>query len=434
MPQHFQQADIRFENVMKYYMMQAFPFYWGVVNLKVDEALLTAGTFRPLELEVIMPDGLLVTNVPETTPPLQVDLIPFKEELETTPLYVYLCVPELHETDSIASGETLSRYHSVLSSHVLDLNTGEQPVDIPRLTPNLSLQLGVEPPPHYVTLPIAEVTYDSRSFALTSYSPPQPQVTLYSPLGTLCNQLAQRLREKLGYLQQKVQSVQQLVSKDPFFEQIEGIRLKFISGLLPFEALLSSGKSSPFNIYTALCGLAAQISGVKYGEIPPRFDGYDHLNINNSYTQVINYINTVLNEVQESYTAIPFTLDDRIFTLQLQTNWITDRLILGARVQPGMTTEDITHWIKNCVIVTEKYISLAKDNRVLGANRILVDEVPSMNLVPTKGMQLFSVDVDPKYIDPKGVLCIFNVSDNELSRPLEVLLYNSNEQNLMMNS
>ena len=430
MPQHFQQTDIRMESVFTYYMSNLFPFFWGVVQLKIDEALLTTGMFRPIKLEAIMPDGLLITGLPEEKIPLQVNLLPFQDQIQVEPYFIYLCVPQW-VGDNTDAEKTMSRYQSSLNTNVVDINTGEQSIDIPRLTPNLSLQVGLKPPAHYVSLALAQVTYDSKSFSLTKYLPPQVQVTVTSDLGELCNQLSQHLRQKLGYLQQKVQTVEKRVTQDPFFEEIEEVRLKLIAGLLPFEAIISIEKAHPFHIYQELCSLAGQISGVKYGELPPRFEAYDHQNIRKSFEQVINYIEKVLDEIEESYTVIPFTLNERVFTLQLQSAWVGDRLVLGARGQPAMTTEDLLSWINNCVIVTDKYINLAKDNRVLGTGRKIVSEVPSMALVATRGVQLFIVDVDPRYIDPKGVLCLFNMSDDDLTRPIELVLYNSNKQTLM---
>ncbi|MBI2708041.1 MAG: type VI secretion system baseplate subunit TssK [Proteobacteria bacterium] len=429
MPQHFQQADIRTESMMTYYMSHTFSFFWGVVQLKVNESLLTSGIFRPIELEVIMPDGLLVTSLPQTDPPLQVNLLPFREKMETTPHFIYLCVPYRRGDWTDVSGD-LPRYHSIVNANVPDINTGEQAIDIPRLIPNLSLQVGLEPPAHYVSLPLAQVTCNEKSFSLAAYIPPQIQVDLLSDLGQACDQLVQQLRGKLAYLQQKVQSVGDRVTKDPFFEEMEQVRLKLVIGLLPFEAILSTGKAHPFDIYQALCTLAAQISGVKYGEIPPRFKGYDHVDLKQSFSQLINYIGKVLDEIEESYSVIPFTLNERVFTLQLQSAWVGDRFVLGARVQPGMTEEALLNWVNNCVIVTDKNITLAKDNRVLGAQRKIVAEVSEMNLVPTKGVQLFVVEADARYIDPKGILCLFNVSDDDFNRPAEVVLYNSNQSNL----
>jgi len=429
MPQHFQQADIRMESMMTYYMSHTFSFFWGVVQLKVNESLLTSGIFRPIELEVIMPDGLLVTSLPQTDPPLQVNLLSFRDKMEAIPYFIYLCVPYRRGDWTDVSGD-LPRYHSIVNPNVADINTGEQAIDIPRLIPNLSLQVGLEPPAHYASLPLAQVTCDEKSFSLAEYIPPQIKVDLLSDLGQMCSQLVQQLREKLAYLQQKVQSVGDRVTKDPFFEEMEQVRLKLIVGLLPFEAALSTGKSHPFDIYQALCTLAGQISGIKYGEIPPRFKAYNHLDLRQSFSQIIEYVGKVLDEIEESYSVIPFALNERVFSLQLQSSWVGDRFVLGARIQPGMTEDALLNWVNNCVIVTDKNITLAKDNRVLGAQRKIVSEIPEMNLVATKGVQLFVVESDARYIDPKGVLCLFNVSDDDFTRPAEVVLYNANTQKI----
>jgi len=55
--------------------------------------LLTQGTFRPLELEAIMPDGFLIVGLPDSPPSLEVDLIPFRDKIEARPHYIYLCIP-----------------------------------------------------------------------------------------------------------------------------------------------------------------------------------------------------------------------------------------------------------------------------------------------------------------------------------------------------
>lgn len=429
MPQHFQQTDLRVESLMAYYMRHSFPYYWGVHQLQIDQALLTSGTFRLVELEAIMPDGLIISGLPDKTAAIEVNLHTLKDQLQKAPQYIYLCVPPQKIQEGHPEGD-IPRYLSSLSNQVTDINTGEQPIEIPLLEPNVSLQVGTEPPAHYVSFPIAQVKYGAKSFSLTDYLPPQPQVDISSGIGAVCNQLTEKLRLKLGYLQQKVQGVQTTLIKDSFFEEVEQIRLKLIAGLLPFEAILSSQAATPLQLFQELCSLAGQISGVKYGEVPPRFQAYNHLDLRSTFNQVINYIQKVLNEIQESYTVIPFTLKDRVFTLQLKSSWVGDSLVLGAMATAGMETETLINWINNCVIVTDKYISLARDNRVLGVNRTIVSEVPSLNLVATSGVQLFVMDVDPRYIDPKGILCIFNISDNEETRPAELVLYNSNQQTL----
>ncbi|MBP6950861.1 MAG: type VI secretion system baseplate subunit TssK [Alphaproteobacteria bacterium] len=426
MPQHFQQADMRVDRATTYYMSHVFPFFWGVISLKIDKGLLTSGTFRPIELEAIMPDGLIVFGLPETTTPLEVNLSSFQNDLQASPLYVYLCIPELENGTTNLEGK-FPRYLSSLSTRVSDINTGEQTIDIPRLIPNLCLQVGSEPPPHFVSLPLAQVTYDSKSYSLTNFLPPLVEISAITDIEQDCSKLVERLRQKLGYLQQKVQTVKDVTSKNPFFIRLEAIRLKIIAGLLPFEATLGFGKVHPVFVYRELCALAGQISGIRFGELPPRFDPYDHLNIKKTFSLIIEYIARVLDEIEESYSTISFSLTNRVFSLQLESSWVGDSLVLSAQASSTMTMPDLLNWINNCVIVSDKYVTVAKDNRVLGAARTPVSEVPTMNLIGTSGAQLFVVDVDPRYIDSKGVLCIFNVADNDMTRPVDIILYNPKE-------
>ncbi|MBY0293526.1 MAG: type VI secretion system baseplate subunit TssK [Alphaproteobacteria bacterium] len=426
MPQHFQQADIRVDRATTYYVSHTFPFFWGVVNLKIDKALLTSGTFRPTELEVIMPDGLIVLALPETTTPLEVNLSTFQNDLQASPLFIYLCIPELENGATNLEGK-FPRYLSSLSTRVADMNTGEQTIDVPRLIPNLCLQVGLEPPAHYVSFPLAQVTYDSKSYSLTDYLPPLVEISAITDLKQDCDTLVERLRQKLGYLQQKVQTVQDMTVKNPFFIRLEAIRLKIIAGLLPFETTLGLDKVHPTYIYHELCSLAGQISGIRFGDLPPRFDPYNHLDIRKSFSLIIGYITNVLDEIEESYSTVSFTLTNRVFSLQLQSSWVGDHLVLSAQANSTMAMPELLNWINNCVIVSDKYVTVAKDNRVLGAARTPVTEVPSMNLIGTSGAQLFIVDVDPRYIDPKGVLCLFNVADNDSTRPVDIILYNPKE-------
>ena len=46
-----------------------------------------------------------------------------------------------------------------------------------------------------------------------------------------------------------------------------------------------------------------------------------------------------------------------------------------------------------------------------------------LDLIPSQGMKLVVVDADPNFIDFKDTLQVFNISDNALMRPLELILY-----------
>ena len=61
--------------------------------------------------------------ISETTTPLEVNLSSFQNDLQASPLYVYLCIPELENGTTNLEGK-FPRYLSSLSTRVSDINTG----------------------------------------------------------------------------------------------------------------------------------------------------------------------------------------------------------------------------------------------------------------------------------------------------------------------
>src|SRR5688572_5016340 len=61
-PQHFQQLSSRHEALVQYGTSLVAPFCWGVRRFKHHQISLTPGKFRVLELEAVMPDGLVVVH------------------------------------------------------------------------------------------------------------------------------------------------------------------------------------------------------------------------------------------------------------------------------------------------------------------------------------------------------------------------------------
>src|SRR5262245_10841696 len=92
-PQHFQQLAWRQEALLHYHTLAAAPFYWGVRHVRVDPVLLLSGTLRVVELEALMPDGLLVTHAPHVAEGLEIDLTLYTEVIRQAAVTVHLAVP-----------------------------------------------------------------------------------------------------------------------------------------------------------------------------------------------------------------------------------------------------------------------------------------------------------------------------------------------------
>ena len=131
----------------------------------------------------------------------------------------------------------------------------------------------------------------------------------------------------------------------------------------------------------------------------------------------------MLERIQEGYYVVPFTLKDRVFCLGLNAQWMTSRLILGAKASAKMSEKDVVDWISQTVIATDNYVNSCREKRILGANRKIISGVDELKLMPARDVILFSVENTPNFISSDQVLQVFNVADSEDMRPEELVLY-----------
>ncbi|MFB3132181.1 MAG: type VI secretion system baseplate subunit TssK, partial [Rhodothermales bacterium] len=123
-PQHFQQLTRRQEALLHFHAMTMAPHHWGVRVLNVDRVLLVRGLLRMLDLEAILPDGLVLTHIArQGSADLEVDLTPHAEALKEGALTVHLAVAGYAGP---SRNGALERYESYPSTAVVDETTGEQ--------------------------------------------------------------------------------------------------------------------------------------------------------------------------------------------------------------------------------------------------------------------------------------------------------------------
>src|SRR5689334_23398034 len=94
-PQHFQQLASRHEALVRYGTSMVAPFSWGVRRFKHHQISLTDGKLRLLELEAVMPDGLVVVHgLPDATRDevLEIDLSKQAEEIGERGILVQVAV------------------------------------------------------------------------------------------------------------------------------------------------------------------------------------------------------------------------------------------------------------------------------------------------------------------------------------------------------
>ncbi|USO01627.1 MAG: type VI secretion system baseplate subunit TssK [Alphaproteobacteria bacterium] len=417
-PQHFQASDHQKQEEIWFHLRNNDPFHWGVAHIEVDNILLMSGALRVQALEAIMPDGCPV-SVARAKEGLEIDLVPHQDALIASPQTVYLCIPPYRRGYGNASVDAeLPRYVSYEVKNVLDENTGENAIHVPRLRPNLRLVLGKEPPAGFVSLPLMRIEFRSNAYVATSYLPPFLLLGSENPVHKNFAGLAKRLRKKIAFLVERMRANSRgLLSR----ESEDAVRI--LSGtLLPLEAVLNQA-NHPYAVYQLLCQCAGTIAGIDPGQIPPTFHGYDHLDLQRSFTEVLAFMNSMIDRIQEGYSVVPFLLKESLFELNLKGLAVNDTLILGARGNVMMSEKQLAEWVSDAVIASQNYAEAARDMRVRGAERKLLEQVESLQLMPAKGMVLFAVNVSEKMIDGDDVLQIFNASDSDDLRPVEIVMY-----------
>lgn len=406
-PQHFQQMSLRYDALLHYHTMMIAPFSWGVIKLKYDPVLLVNGTFRILELEARMPDGLVVSHSSEDGD-LDVDLTPFSDAMKDKPHTIHLVIPA-QRVNTVNNGD-LPRYDSITGEPVVDYNTGEGELYIPRLRPRLGLIVANNAPSKFVSFPLARVIFERDMYVLTDFIHPSLMVRQQDPLGEICTQIAQRLREKARYLFDEVRTRYFELGSSGVLENNAKIQ-SLVEPLPMLEASLFTGVSHPYLLYLSLCMVVGHVAALdSRSMIPPVLPAYDHNDLRLTFVRVRDYIFKTIEEgIWESHFVIPFTLANNVFSLLMEEAWMSGAsLMIGVGGAEDATEREVSAWVQGALISSSSKIQSLRERRILGASREPMTE--ENTLVAAREMLLFSIDMDRDYIVDGEELQILNLS------------------------
>jgi type VI secretion system protein ImpJ len=413
-PQHFQLSARRAEALTGYLLEAAAPFCWGVQRLQIDQGLLLEAVFRVVELEAVLPDGLLVLYPSgDDEPRLELDFKSAELDPRVAPVTVHIAVAA--RTEHAASSGGLLRYRSTEGRPVVDENTGDNELAVPRLRPALSLHVTPSPlhPPSnkYVSLPLARIGFRDESYALESYEPPRVVLTRDSLLHRCARGVAVQLREKALALGENLQSARQQGSEAHTPEIAAQLR-SVVRTLPRLEALLDSGVAHPFPVYLTLCDVIGDVAVIGGQLNLPQLSGYEHRDALPPFTEIAVHVERVLALLREAFRSVRFTrLEPGRFTLEMRPGWVTETLIVGARVGPGQAAAAVREWMESALIASSSRMRTIRENRVLGAAREVVIEAPEFDLVAPPNVLLYRVSAEAFAIVPEDTL--------EIARPLE---------------
>ncbi|WP_032112459.1 type VI secretion system baseplate subunit TssK [Candidatus Paracaedibacter symbiosus] len=418
-PQHFQQQELRWHQLQSIQVSHLSAHHWGVINLEFDPVTLPTGLLRVLNLQAIMPDGLVVTHISKPdAAQLQLDLNLSKQKIMDMGATVYVVVPEYTEGFSPVRSE-MPRFEAIEGESVTDDNANDNVIQIPRLLPRVSLMVSDAPPARYTSFPIAKVGYVDESFILQPYVPPCFRVPQVSMLGERCGIVVRRLREKSAYLSEKWQA--QLGT--PLIGETTSQMRPLVQSLPVIEPLLLSDVAHPFQLYQALCQVAGYVSTLRLGQIPPIFPSYNHNDLLTTFQSLFDWVNIVIDSLEKAYSILLFAQRDRLFTIKIQPEIVTPQLLVGLKAPAAMSEGELSDWMRDAIITTESHFESARIRRITGAHREAVTDQELYDLMPGRGVLIFQIDAEAQFITRGERLIIVNPADSMEKRPTEIVFY-----------
>lgn len=420
--QHFQQSDLYQHRMLQHHTQALGMFHWGVFRLGIDQARLAEGVLSVLGCQAFMPDGTIIHHRHEVDGELALNFRDKTDDMRRAPLRVHLALAPWCDNAAFQDSATLPRYRSVTHPGVVDLNTGDNPLDIPVLVPRCTLvaENSIQAPA--VSFPLAEITIRDDVCVLTSFCPPSVVTPLDSPLGHLCLDILGFLKEKMLRLNGQLQSPSLL---DPVAARLRAQAMALIPGILPFEGILYTHRAHPFSLYTALLNLLGHLMALNPAQTIPETPRYDHHNLAVCFHQIFALLRQATEDLGQGTTLLAFDDDDKGFCLRLPRGVLQagHPLVLALRPGPHVTGQEAVQWMETAIIATRPEVAKARDRRVLGANRRLLHSAGEDKAPPLPaGHQGFVLDPDPLFVHEHQELCVLNPSAAHKPAGLALLL------------
>jgi type VI secretion system protein ImpJ len=433
-PQHFQLADRRLEALLAYHLGHLLPFRWGVRRIAFSGALLRQGRVQILDLEAVMPDGLVVAHPLDGALPLEIDLKDERDRLRTAPVTIHLVVMADRPGMRMAGERGEGRYTTLIGKPVADENPEGGAVEVDRLRVSMALLTTAAPdlPPHpkYISLPLCRIGFRDEVFVTEPHAPPLLAVTAETLVYQAADRIAVQLRDKAAALADRLQGPG--LGGGEVAAGEAGASLRALVATLPrLEAMLQAQVSHPFDFYLTLADTIGSLAGIAGQPVPDALPPYDHRDPLPVFIAIEKMIGFMVGRLKEPYDAIRFNqVAPHRFTLRLEPGWLGDRLYIGLRAAPGQAPAQLVDWAKSALIGIDTRMKSIREARYTGATRTRIDQAREIDLIPPRNVVLYAVplasDGDPRGLEAVAgeILEIQGATDkDDANRPLEILLY-----------
>ncbi len=308
-PQHFQQQDRFFENLIHHKTNYLCSYAWGMISLEIDRELLALGKFGLNSAHGILPDGTLFNLPFEDAPPAPIEL---PDSLSNK--HIYLAIPLKKSgipTMSLQQVTPQYRYHISNQSINDAMENGDEEVEV--LVGKLQLQLLVEGQDlsDYSYVPIAfikETRSDKKVILDPDFIPPCLDVQA-APM------LARLVKEIQGLLHHRAQMLSQRLTDEQQSETAIAVDFMLLQLVNRYELIFThlSHKQNlhPETLYLALIELLGEISTfTSETRRPLEPSNYDHDHLNSVFLPVAKSLRKALTMVLEQ-NATSIALEER---------------------------------------------------------------------------------------------------------------------------
>ncbi len=347
-PQHFQAAQRHWGGVLATDEKWDHHYNWGLRHVELDLDALANFRCVVRALKARLRDGTLV-SVPEDGTLPAVDLRPaFEQGAAQVTVAVGVPVLNLGRANVAGNGSADGGRFLLDTQELEDENTGVNPQPVQVRLLNLKLLLSTQDQAGYEALPLARVQKSSKAEATpeldTTYIPPVLACDAWGPLSAdVLQAVYDRLGKKIDLL------AGQAVSRGIGFDstsQGDALLLAQLREMNEAYALLhvlgSAKGVHPLPAYAELCRLVGQLSAFGATRRPPELPRYDHDDLGGCFWRVKQYIDTLLDIVQEpEYKERPFVGAGLRMQVSLEPSWLEPIWQVFVGVQSPASSEEV---------------------------------------------------------------------------------------------
>jgi type VI secretion system protein ImpJ len=302
-PQHFQQWDNYYEELLTSRLTSLVPYEWGVLDLQINHEALANGYVNLVRCRAVMPDGMIV-NVPQGDAAPDARAVEGHFEAADERLEVYLSVPAKRagaanfQTNGAASNQTVRYRQDAMT--VPDETTGQNEQQLAFARSNLRLMFTDEVSEGYSAIKIAELERSTTGQLTLSetYVPPALTINASPWLANMHRQIVEMLIAKSSSLGE--QRRQRTTSLADFTTSEIAIfwLLNTVNASIPGLAhLLRTRLVHPERLYMEMAELCGRLMTFSTDRHPKNVVDYRHTDLFYTFSQLNAEIRSLLETV-----------------------------------------------------------------------------------------------------------------------------------------